>query len=99
MVSESEEEQGKEAHEPTQQELDVKASQDAGFSKTVDVRQNLQNETGTRCSWEKHSVIEFTRQRSVEGSMIVSNVPGRTKLGHVLDVFVSEEQGLMRIYM
>ena len=35
--------------------------------------------------------------KHVEGSRVTRNIPGRTKIGPVLDVFVSEDQGLMCI--
>ena len=54
VLHESKKEQVKETLEPTQQELVVRTSQEAGFSKKNRCCSNFQNETHMRCSWKKH---------------------------------------------
>ena len=67
--------QAKEPPEPTQQELIVKAYQEAGFTQTADNGQFF----GTRLVCDAHGrsiapyCKKFTRPRSIEGSMIRRN--------------------------
>ena len=77
VLLESKKEQVKEPHETTQQELVVKASEEAGFSNTVDVGQLFR--TRPVCDAHGRSAAPYcntiTRPRSIEGSKRVRNFP------------------------
>ena len=97
VLPESKKEQVEKPPEPTQQELVVTASEQAVFSKTVYVGQFFKTmavcEARTRIT--APYCKEFTQTRSIEGCRIIRSIFGTTKIGAVLDVFVSEEQGLL----
>ena len=82
--------------EPTQQELVMRASQEAGFSKTIGLGQFFR--TRPRCNnegkWIALPCKGFTKPRSIDGSRTVKVIPERTQIGPVLDVLVSEDQGI-----
>ena len=80
VLSEPKKAQVKELPEPTQHELGVKASQEVRFSKTVNVGQFFS--TRPECDAHGRSTApyckELTTPRSIEGSMTIRNIPGRT---------------------
>ena len=81
MLLGSKKEQLKEPPEPTQQELVVKAAQEEGFTKTVDVGQLFR--TRPVCDTHGSSTAPyckyFTRRRSIEGSMKLGNRHGKSQ--------------------
>ena len=73
VLLESREEQVKEPPEPTQQELVVQASEEAGFAKGWSI---LRNKTGMRCLRKKHcTVLQVIHQTNdYQRSMIIRNI-------------------------
>ena len=71
----------------------------AGFSNTVDAGHFCR--TTLVCAAHggrtAPSCKDFIRPRSIEGAMMLNICPGKYEIGSVLDVFVSEDQALMRI--
>ena len=94
VLPESKKEQVREPPEPTQEELVVKVSEEAGFSKKKKKRWMLVNSLEERpvCDARGRNTApyckEFTRPRSIEGFGMVRNIPGTTTIGPVLDIFV-----------
>ena len=99
VLLESSKERVQKTPEPTQQELVVEASKEAVSSKTVDVGQffrtrpicNAHGRSTTPCCKKNtRSIIKI-----FAGSSTISrHIQGTTNIGAVVDVFVSEDQGL-----
>ena len=82
--------------EPTEQELVVIASEEVCFSNTEEVCQFFR--TRPVCDAHGRSTAQyrkkFAKQRSVEGSRMIRNIPGTTNTVPVLVVVVAEDQRL-----
>ena len=57
----------------------------------------LQNKTGMRCSWKLHCAMlqRIYQTKICRRIRDIKTYPGTTKIGPILDVFVSEDQGLL----
>ena len=78
--------------QPTQHELIVKDSQEAGFSQTIAGQDPQSNPHGR---WTVPDYKELDKPRSTGGSKLLRNFFGRTQICPVLDAFGSEDQGLL----
>ena len=85
LLPESNKEQVKEPPQPTQQELMEKASQEAGFSYTIDIGQFFRTRPlcNTHGKWVVPLCREFTRPSSIEGSRILGNILARSQTGRL----------------
>ena len=99
VLTELKKEQEKEPLQPTQQELMVKASQEAEFSKTTDVghffkTRPLYNTDGKWVCTALQRIYQTEMYRRIE---VVWSSSWESRIGPVLDALVSDDQGLMCI--